>query len=120
MQPIKFITKLINKHAHRYMVLSSLWATIGMIMIPIYHYMNLSISTKFLIATIVCIVVSVVTNYIYTMHDLKDLEAADNEIMKENYELATALYEHKLYKDHDIAPIVLAMYQVAQEHENDE
>lgn len=120
MQPIKFITRLINKHAHRYVVLSSIWGCIGMIMIPIYHYTNISISSKLLIATIVYIVTSVVTNYIYTMHDLKDLTNANDEIMKENYELATALYEHKLYKDNDIAPIVLAMAMVAQENEDDE
>lgn len=120
MMPIKFIHQLITKHSHRYIIICMIWGLIGIAMIPIYHYINIPISMKFMLSTIVYIVISVIVNYVYMKKDIKDMIDANEEIMKENHELATAMYDHKLYKDNDIAPIVLAMAMVAQENEDDE
>lgn len=109
-----------NKHAHRYIILSSVWGFVCMGLIVGYDLVEVSMSTKILFSTIMCIVVSVIMNYIFTKNDIKDMIDVNNEIMKENHELATAMYEHKLYKKNDIAPIVFAMAMVSQNENEDE
>lgn len=120
MMPLKFIHYLMNKHGRRYVMMSCIWSALLMILIPLYHYIQISCSLKIMIATVICIVVSILINVIYTKNDIKDMVKAHEEIMKENHELATALYENKLYVKNDIAPIVLSMAMVAEEKSEDD
>jgi hypothetical protein len=119
MTPIKFIEEIMHKKNR--LIAISLVLNIGSYIITrlIMNRASLSERTETLITGGVLIISTAFVLISNKKADNKIRESSYDRIEMENYEFAKAVYEHKLYEDSQIIPVIKATQTVMKSKSKD-
>lgn len=119
MTPIKFIEEIMHKKNR--LIAISLVLNIGAYIITrlMIHHASLSERTETFITAGVLVISTAFVLIFNKKVDNKIRESAYDRIEMENYEFAKAVYEHKLYEDSQIIPVIKATQTVMKVESKD-